>query len=69
MLVVLFWSRKVVKKGYCGNGSLSLASGCMEVRQVALYYTTYTLYIEDTFFKKPQRGGQIYPSEVLELNH
>ena len=36
----LFWLKKVVKIGYCGNQSLGLAWDCMEVRQVALFITT-----------------------------
>ena len=38
--MALFWLKKVVKKGYCGNESLSLVWDRMKVCQVALFNTT-----------------------------
>ena len=36
----LFWLKKTVKKGYCGNKSLSLAWDCVKVCQFDLFNTT-----------------------------
>ena len=36
----LFWLKKTVKKGYCGNESLSLAWDCVKVCQFDLFNTT-----------------------------
>ena len=43
--VILFLAKKMVKKGFGENEGLGLAWDCMDVRQIALYITTFLVHL------------------------